>query len=79
YRWDYASTMIEDLCEAKDNFRATSLEGNRLHVESSGNFSVSNVLGAVMASGSGSQTVTLPNAGIYIVTSLGRSVKVLVR
>lgn len=79
YRWDYASTMIEDLCEAKDNFCATSLDGNRLYIESGGNFSVSNVLGLVMASGSGSQTVTLPSAGIYIVTSLGRSVKVLVR
>lgn len=59
--------------------KATPLTGNAVRVESDSSFTVTNLLGSVVASGRGSATVTLPSDGMYIVSSATKALKVLVR
>lgn len=80
YRWDYnGSSGISDAVADRCSLRANPLGGKGLRIECGDNFSVTSLLGAVVASGEGSQTVTLPSSGLYIVSSAGESVKVVVK
>lgn len=79
YRWDYASTGIARVEEADRTLNVTTLAGRGLRIDCGSRFTVSNVLGTVMAEGQGPQTVTMPGPGLYIVASAGKSAKVVVR
>lgn len=79
YRWDYDASGIAAPSDERHELTATPLTGNALRVESTDTFTVTSMLGVVMAQGDGSATVTLPCAGPYIVSSANKSVKVLVR
>lgn len=79
YRWEYDATGIEQAPSATGSLKATPLTGNALRVESDGDFTVTSLLGSVMATGRGSATVTLPCSGMYIVSSASKAQKVLIR
>lgn len=79
YRWEYDASGINETVAQETTLKATPLTGNALKVESSGDFTVTSLLGMVIASGNGNMTVNLPCAGPYIVSSACTAVKVLVR
>ena len=79
YRWEYDATGLAEAPAGDDVLKATPLTGNAVRVESDSSFTVTNLLGSVVASGRGSATVTLPSDGMYIVSSATKALKVLVR
>lgn len=79
YRWNYYPASVEMVKETAKNLKVTALTGNTVRVENDGDFIVSNMLGAVMAKGSGDMTVSLPASGQYVVAASGQAVKVMVR
>ena len=78
YRWEYDATGLASSPSVDRHLKATPLTGNALRVESTDTFTVSSLLGSVMAKGDGTMTVNLPAAGPYIVYSSGEAIKVMV-
>lgn len=78
YRWNYSPAVINDVKDTKKDLKVTALTGNSVHVECDGSFKIINIMGSVMACGEGEKTVALPSGGIYIVTTAGKSRKVVI-
>ena len=79
YRWEFESTGLENSLPEATKLTDTPLTGNALYVESDSNFTVTSMMGHILANGSGKTTVNLPAAGTYIVAAQGQAVKVLVQ
>lgn len=77
YRWDFLSSSVEQEVVESD-LKVEAISGG-IHVNCSGDFRVINMLGAVVATGTGDTYLSLPAAGPYIVSSGNRSVKVVTR
>ena len=53
--------------------------GCMLSINCEGGYTVTDIAGRTVAHGAGDATVALPGAGMYIVSSAGKAVKVFVR
>lgn len=77
YRWDFLNSSVGQ--EIADSELNVELVSGGIHVDCDGDFRVINMLGAIVATGTGDTYLSLPAAGPYIVNCGSRSVKVIVR
>lgn len=73
------ATLIAPEYSQENGLKVAVLGDKSLEISSSAPYFICNVFGATVKSGCGPATVTLPSAGVYIVASQGKSVKVIVK
>ncbi|MCM1519911.1 MAG: hypothetical protein NC098_03920 [Lachnoclostridium sp.] len=78
YRWDYGSSGLEKLeQQPAARLKVTPLTGHTLFIETTGSYIVADMMGRVMATGSGTSTAVMPSTGIYVVKSGSDAIKVI--